>query len=90
MVACGWRTHGRRNGSAALLSPIAACAHLHAVKQGPRDGVKDVGGAEEEALAQVNGRIDVVVHKAVILRGGDAHVAQRTPTPRSPRHSKCW
>mmetsp|Transcript_10725 Transcript_10725/g.35653 ORF Transcript_10725/g.35653 Transcript_10725/m.35653 type:complete len:436 (+) Transcript_10725:619-1926(+) len=42
--------------------------HLHPVQQRRRDGVLDVGGADEEASAEVDGDVQVVVHKVSILR----------------------
>lgn len=43
--------------------------HLHAVQQRPRDGVKDIGGADEEDLGEVKGHVEVVVPERVVLLG---------------------
>ena len=43
--------------------------HLHAIEEGTRDGVQDVGGAHEENLAEVHGHVQVVVEeRSVLLR----------------------
>mmetsp|Transcript_11480 Transcript_11480/g.34080 ORF Transcript_11480/g.34080 Transcript_11480/m.34080 type:complete len:824 (+) Transcript_11480:877-3348(+) len=43
--------------------------HLHAVEQGPRNGVQHVGRAQEEDARQVHGCVEVVVYKGAVLRG---------------------
>ncbi|GJC79275.1 hypothetical protein ColLi_02113 [Colletotrichum liriopes] len=42
---------------------------LHAVEKGSRDGVRHVGGADEEDLGQVDGDVHVVVQERAVLLG---------------------
>ncbi|KAL8943147.1 MAG: hypothetical protein Q9211_001097, partial [Gyalolechia sp. 1 TL-2023] len=41
--------------------------HLHAVEEGSGDGVRHVGGADEEHLGEVDGDVHVVVEEGVVL-----------------------
>ena len=47
---------------------VVCLSHLHAVKEGARDGVEGVGRADEKGLAHVHGGVNVVVRKGVVLR----------------------
>jgi len=50
-----------------LLDVAGQTDHFHAVAQGGRHGVEDVGGADEQHFAQVEGLVDVVVLESVVL-----------------------
>ncbi len=53
-----------------VLIEVAAQVHdLQPVAQGRRDALLDVGGSHEDHFAQVEGKVQVVVHEGVILRG---------------------
>ncbi len=49
---------------------------LHAVEQGPRDGVGDVGGGDEQHVGEVQVHLQVVVPERVVL-GRVQHLEQR-------------